>query len=107
MAARRGCTRRRCTAISRASGLGRFQSCPRWRPDTGKSAATTSMLGSASPMGGMIAPPEQDQLARFDGVERAVHWTNATLFLVLLGTGAALYVGPISTLVGRRELMKT
>jgi formate dehydrogenase subunit gamma len=58
-------------------------------------------------MGGMIAPPEQGRLARFDGIERAVHWTNATLFLILLATGSALYVGPISTLVGRRELMKT
>jgi formate dehydrogenase subunit gamma len=58
-------------------------------------------------MGGMIAPPEQGQLARFDQVERAVHWTNATLFLILLATGSALYVGPISTLVGRRELVKT
>ena len=51
-------------------------------------------------MGGMIAPPEQRQLARFDGIERAVHWTNATLFLILLTTASALYVGPVSTLVG-------
>jgi formate dehydrogenase subunit gamma len=46
-------------------------------------------------------------MRRFDGVERTVHWTQATLFLTLLATGSALYVGPISTLVGRRELMKT
>ena len=35
-----------------------------------------------------------------------VHWANATLFLVLIATGAALYAGPVSTLVGRRVLVK-
>ena len=44
---------------------------------------------------------------RFDVTERALHWTNAVLVLVLLGTGACLYFGPLSTLVGRRELLKT
>ena len=43
---------------------------------------------------------------RFDRVERVVHWCNATLFGVLMLTGAALYAGPISTLVGRRELVR-
>ena len=28
---------------------------------------------------------------RFDRLERVVHWCNATLFLVLLLTGASLY----------------
>jgi formate dehydrogenase subunit gamma len=51
------------------------------------------------------APP--DHLVRFDRAERWLHWTNAALFLTLVGTGAALYVGPLSTLVGRRELVKT
>ena len=32
-------------------------------------------------------------LARFDGTERAVHWTTAALVLTLLATGAALYAG--------------
>ena len=36
-----------------------------------------------------------------------VHWATAVLVLVLLATGAALYAGPVSTLVGRRELVKT
>ena len=45
-------------------------------------------------------------MARFDRTERIVHWANATLFLVLIATGAALYAGPVSTLVGRRVLMK-
>jgi formate dehydrogenase subunit gamma len=43
---------------------------------------------------------------RFDATERIVHWCSALLFLVLLATGAALYAGPVSTLVGRRTLVK-
>jgi len=36
-----------------------------------------------------------------------VHWCNATLFLVLLLTGAALYAGPLSTIVAHRHAVKT
>ncbi len=36
-----------------------------------------------------------------------MHWVNATLFGVLMLTGAALYAGPISTLVGNREVVRT
>jgi len=54
---------------------------------------------------------EQEQvdapLLRFDRIERTVHWVNATLFGVLMLTGAALYAGPISALVGNRELVRT
>jgi len=46
-------------------------------------------------------------LVRFDRTERLVHWTTAVLVLVLLATGAAMYAGPVSTLVGRRELVRT
>jgi formate dehydrogenase subunit gamma len=49
---------------------------------------------------------KQQRVPRFDRTERIVHWANATLFLVLIATGAALYAGPVSTLVGRRVLMK-
>jgi formate dehydrogenase subunit gamma len=49
------------------------------------------------------APP----LTRFDRVERWVHWTNATLFGVCIVTASALYVGPISAIVGRRVLVRT
>jgi formate dehydrogenase subunit gamma len=49
------------------------------------------------------APVEPE---RFSGGERALHWVNATLFLVLLFTASALYVGPVSGIVGRRELIK-
>lgn len=43
---------------------------------------------------------------RFDRPERLLHWANAILFLVLLATGMALYVGPLAQLVGRRVLVK-
>jgi formate dehydrogenase subunit gamma len=43
---------------------------------------------------------------RFDRVERVVHWVTATLMLTLLATGFSLYVGPLSTLVGRRNLVR-
>jgi formate dehydrogenase subunit gamma len=45
-------------------------------------------------------------LLRFDRVERAVHWTNAALFLILIATGAALYFTPLIALVGRRNLIE-
>ena len=45
-------------------------------------------------------------ILRFDRVERTVHWVNATLFGILMLTGAALYAGPISTLVGNREVVR-
>jgi formate dehydrogenase subunit gamma len=47
-----------------------------------------------------------DTVVRFDRAERAVHWLNAGLFLTLLATGMTLYVPPLSTLVGRREVVK-
>ena len=46
-------------------------------------------------------------LLRFDRVERTLHWVNATLFGILMLTGAALYAGPISALVGNREVVRT
>ena len=45
-------------------------------------------------------------LSRFDRVERTLHWVNASLFGILMLTGAALYAGPISTLVGNREVVR-
>ena len=44
---------------------------------------------------------------RFDRLERVVHWCNATLFLILLGTGASLYFAPLSTVVAHRHAVKT
>ena len=46
-------------------------------------------------------------LPRFDRVERVVHWTNATLFLILVLTGASLYVEQLATFVGHRHTVKT
>ena len=51
--------------------------------------------------------PSEPPLLRFDRVERTLHWVNATLFGILMLTGAALYAGPISTLVGNREVVRT
>lgn len=45
-------------------------------------------------------------IPRFDGVERGLHWINASLFLVLMATGAVLYIGSLSALVGRREFVR-
>ncbi len=45
-------------------------------------------------------------LVRFDRIERAVHWVNATLFLILVATGAALYLEPVGALIGRRALVE-
>src|SRR5437763_756227 len=49
---------------------------------------------------------EPDRVLRFDSVERALHWVNAALFLVLLFTASILYVGPLSAAFGRRELIR-
>ena len=51
-------------------------------------------------------PRSPARLPRFDGVERALHWANAVLFAVLMATAAILYVGSLSALVGRRELVR-
>jgi formate dehydrogenase subunit gamma len=60
-------------------------------------------------MAATTLPPdatESPTLLRFDIVERILHWTNATLFSVLIATGAALYLQPIGELVGRRALVE-
>lgn len=49
---------------------------------------------------------EGGRVVRFARVERWLHWSNATLFLVLLATGMTLYVPALSRLVGRRVLVK-
>lgn len=53
-----------------------------------------------------VGPDRPAWLARFDRVERAVHWANAAWFAVLVLTGAALYFSPLIALVGRRELIE-
>jgi formate dehydrogenase subunit gamma len=51
------------------------------------------------------APPEPP-LLRFDQRERILHWVNATMFSILMLTGAALYAGPVSEVVGHRGLVR-
>lgn len=51
-------------------------------------------------------PDPQREVERFDLTERVLHWVDAVLVLTLLATGAALYLGPLSELVGRRALVK-
>ncbi len=46
------------------------------------------------------------ELVRFDGVQRFAHWATAGLFLVLILTGAALYVPAVAGMVGRRPLVE-
>lgn len=53
-----------------------------------------------------LEPAASGWLARFDRVERAVHWVNAALILILVFTGAALYLQPLGQAVGRRALVE-
>lgn len=46
------------------------------------------------------------RVVRFARAERWLHWSNATLFLLLLATGMTLYIPALSRLVGRRVLLK-
>jgi formate dehydrogenase subunit gamma len=45
------------------------------------------------------------RLTRFDRGELVLHWLNATLMLTLLATGSALYIPPISQIVGQRQVV--
>ena len=47
-----------------------------------------------------------DRVERFDRLERYIHWANATLFGIMLATGATLYLGPLEQFVGRRATVK-
>jgi formate dehydrogenase subunit gamma len=53
-----------------------------------------------------VASPHGRRLARFTRTERALHWTHATAFVVLLGSGLCLYLPSLAELVGRRPLVK-
>lgn len=45
-------------------------------------------------------------MERFDRTERCLHWATAALVGVLVATGAVLYWGELSSLLGRRALFK-
>jgi formate dehydrogenase subunit gamma len=64
-------------------------------------------MSAPSPVAGSTTENPPEHLVRFDRVERIVHWMTAALFVTLMLTGAALYAGPISTLVGRRDVVRT
>jgi len=49
---------------------------------------------------------ERAVILRFTLTERALHWVNALGFLFLLATGLVLYLPRLSSLVGRRPLVK-
>lgn len=75
--------------------------------------ATTSTPGSGIPTAVAtarpdlrVSPPKGERLQRFDRCERIVHWANAVLFGILLFTAAVLYIGQLSAIVGRRELIR-
>ncbi|NDU74074.1 formate dehydrogenase [Actinomadura sp. DSM 109109] len=51
--------------------------------------------------------PAQGWLVRFTRAERSIHHVTALLMLVCLLTAALLYLPMLSTLVGRREMVKT
>lgn len=51
--------------------------------------------------------PRENWLRRFSRAERAIHHVTALLMLACLATAALLYFPALSTLVGRRELVKT
>jgi len=57
-------------------------------------------------MSGQVDALVGDRVVRFTRAQRWLHWTTATLFLVLLATGMTLYVPALSRLVGRRVLVK-
>jgi formate dehydrogenase subunit gamma len=46
------------------------------------------------------------QLARFDLVERLVHWSTAVMMLTLIVTGAILYLPALALRVGHRGLIE-
>jgi formate dehydrogenase subunit gamma len=49
---------------------------------------------------------DDDLLYRFTPAERVLHWATAAAVLTCAITGLILYVGPLSSLVGRRPMVK-
>ena len=50
--------------------------------------------------------PADEHVLRFTALERAMHWCTAALVGACVVTAAALSIAPISTFVGRRDLVK-
>jgi formate dehydrogenase subunit gamma len=52
-------------------------------------------------------PPSPERIRRFSSGERWIHLSLGSLMGICILTAAILYWGPLSTLVGRRELVET
>jgi len=50
--------------------------------------------------------PATRYVKRFTLTERLLHWVHASAFFVLLGSGLVMYIPALSTIVGRRPLIK-
>ncbi|HEY1737434.1 MAG TPA: cytochrome b/b6 domain-containing protein [Acidimicrobiia bacterium] len=61
------------------------------------------MVVTTTPRTDPLGPAPERVLSRFDRVERAVHWTNAALFLFLLATGYTLAGAPGTGWIGNRR----
>ncbi|MDA8292209.1 MAG: cytochrome b/b6 domain-containing protein [Actinomycetota bacterium] len=62
-------------------------------------------LGSLETAAAGGGPAGRGWVLRFDAVERAAHWANASLFLVLVATALPLYFPAVEAVVGRRALV--
>ncbi len=72
--------------------------------DPAPPAAGRVAAGRVAHHGSLSSP--RGWIERFDRTERVAHWVTAVLFIVLMLTAAPLYIGSISALIGRRELMR-
>ncbi|CUU60175.1 formate dehydrogenase subunit gamma [Parafrankia irregularis] len=55
----------------------------------------------------MSLSDEPPLVRRFGRASRAAHWSTAVLTGICLATAAVLYLGPLATLVGRRQIVAT
>ena len=62
--------------------------------------------GQQRPVRQLDARTGADEVVRFDRVERWLHWTNALLVTLLIGTGSLMYVGLLAGLFAGRELIE-
>lgn len=46
------------------------------------------------------------RIFRFARVTRIFHWVNAAAVIVLIATGAVIWIAPLSKVIGRRELIR-
>jgi formate dehydrogenase subunit gamma len=68
---------------------------------TQEDAATTAAALRQASRTGPFA-----EVHRFDGVERAVHWSTAALLLALIVTGTILYIPTFALAVGHRAVVE-